>query len=323
MDDDPLDPEEGAVPAGGAGRASTVERLLAVGQIDRARELVQQWLADEPDDPIALLMMAHVCVVDDAFEEALSALELVLIQEPDLDVAHRIRGVALLRLGRFADAEEALLTAIALDPADATSRETYARLLVSLERYRAGAQVIRDALELDPDDADLHALQAQLMLTVDPDDLKLSSEAAERAVRLDPGSDDAHAALGMVRLQQRRPDDAETSFRRALFINPNSALALHGLSRTTMTQYPAYRPMLGYSALLRRLGQTGQLAVILGAWALVQALRQLLLGIDGGEFYARLLSYGYLALCAYTWFATPIAIGLLKRRYPWLKEAGL
>jgi Tfp pilus assembly protein PilF len=54
--------------------------------------------------------------------------------------------------------------------------------------------------------------------------------AAERALALDPGLGEAHAALGMAARNLRKMDDADREFRRAIDLSPGYATAHHWYS---------------------------------------------------------------------------------------------
>jgi TolB-like protein/predicted Ser/Thr protein kinase/Flp pilus assembly protein TadD len=98
---------------------------------------------------------------------------------------------------------------------------------------RALAHFVR-ARDLDPTYAPAHAALADvysqhatvLLGTGSPLEYRpLAADAAIRALRIDPFSAEAHAALGYVRHYDLRWDEAEQSFMRAMELNPNYPLA--------------------------------------------------------------------------------------------------
>ena len=58
-------------------------------------------------------------------------------------------------------------------------------------------------------------------------DLSLADEYAQKAVALQPDLAEAHASLGIVRLNEYKMSDAERELKRALELNPNYAMAHH------------------------------------------------------------------------------------------------
>lgn len=311
-------------PSGGMALAETadhVSSLLAVGQRRRAQEVATRLIARAPDDPSAHLVLSQVHLVQQNLPAALAAADQAVRLAPDDDRAHAQRARTLLAMGRFAAAERAVAEALALDPADASTHLLRARLLWICDRSVPALAAVEKALRLDPEETDAHQLRALLLLEVRPRDWVVSEATARRAVELDPDDADAHAVLGAVFLHSRRFAQAEERLRAALLLDPANALALRALAEALMARSFVYRPLLRLSLLLQHGGPGLQLAVIAGAWALVNAAVPLLR--EGAAPWPSLVEpvqWGYLAFCAYTWFAGPVVRGLLNRRYPWLRR---
>jgi Flp pilus assembly protein TadD len=315
--------DEREVGLGLADKAVHVQQLLAVGQKRRARDIAAGLVARAPSDPSAHLVLSHVLVALDDLEPAQAAADEVVRLAPDGEAGHAQRGRVLLLRGRFAEAERAVHEALALDPSDAGTHLLRARLLCACERHGPALDAVEKALRLDPDDPEAHQLRALLMLRTAPGEWPVSESTARRAVELDPDDANGHAVLGSVYLRRRRLPEAEERFRAALTIDPTNALALRGLTEVLMARSPLYRPFLRFSLLLQNAGPGGQLAVIAGVWALVNASVPLLRAAPSPwPAAAGPLQVGYLGFCAYTWFVTPLTRFVLARKYPWLRDAG-
>jgi tetratricopeptide (TPR) repeat protein len=221
----------------------------------------------------------------------------------------------LLARGRFAEAERAALRAIELQPEDERGHSVLARILAACERYAPALAAVEAALRLDPDDGDAHRFRAFLLLHARPREWAVSALAAERALALDPEDADAQAVLGMLHLRAGRVAEGEARFRAALELDPTNTLALRGLAEALSGRHALYRPFLRYSTWMERASQGLRLAVVAGAWAVVSAAAPLL----RGSAWAGVLTYTYLAFCAYTWFAAPVTRFLLARQYPWMR----
>lgn len=89
----------------------------------------------------------------------------------------------------------------------------------------------QDAIAKDPAFAPAYAGLAEAYAYLasigdaQPGDLVAMRAAAQRAIELDPLSDEAHEALGVALARDARWSQAEASFRRAIELNPNSSLA--------------------------------------------------------------------------------------------------
>ena len=119
----------------------------------------------------------------------------------------------------------------------ATNLEAYdlfvrGRVLVtqSVESNRAARPLLEKSIELDPGFADAHAWLAMSHLWGfsywgEPPEphRSLALAVAQRAVSLDPENASAHAILGYILVQIRKPDEGAAHLMTALQINPNHA----------------------------------------------------------------------------------------------------
>lgn len=322
MAEEPRDENGGdnvALPRGSA--VSLISQLLAVGQNGRARDMAASLIAESPDDPTAHVVMSQVLAALDELEAAQSAADMALRLAPDFSLVHYQRAIVLFRRGHFRGAEQAVLESLRLDPDDADAHLLYARMLAACEKHREALRAVLNATELDPDDSAAHQLRAAILGHIDPRDCSVPEEAARRAVALDPDDANAHAVLGSVCLRDKQIDAAEQRFRAALELDPSNKLALDGLATCVMGRSPLYRPFLGYSLFMQRIGVGWQIAVIAGVWVLYSGMAAVLAASPSGQSALPYVRNGYLALCAYTWFAAPVTRWILSRHYPWLRQA--
>jgi TolB-like protein len=117
--------------------------------------------------------------------------------------------------------------------------ETYLRGMYQLNQYtpigvEKGLDYLQQAVALDPEDPLAYAGLAQGLTLIGhsanppPGVFARARKAAEKALELDPLFPEAHAAMAEIQLYHDWDwDDAETSFQRALQLNPNLEFA-HG-----------------------------------------------------------------------------------------------
>jgi DNA-binding winged helix-turn-helix (wHTH) protein/tetratricopeptide (TPR) repeat protein len=87
----------------------------------------------------------------DAFPKAKSAAERALSLAPENAEAKMVLGTVLFRFDwNWSEAEAALRSAVALNPASAAARHDYAWFLISMKRFAEGVAEMRTAHELDP-----------------------------------------------------------------------------------------------------------------------------------------------------------------------------
>lgn len=186
------------------------ELLYDMGRYGQSREQVAQCLAEVPDDPDALLLLARCLMVEERYDEGLAAADEALTHAPDFAFGHYIRGVTLRRMGRPHDAEEEMRETIRLDPHYWAPRAVRAELL----------PFVRDRFPGD-DAAVLAAALAE----------------AHEAVRLGPDETRAWEAMYKIALFNRRPDLRDEAVQQLLRIDPTNTLAV-----TEVTEREARQP---------------------------------------------------------------------------------
>jgi tetratricopeptide (TPR) repeat protein len=293
--------------------AAQIDHLLAIGQVGRAKEIAAKQIADDPNEPSSYLALSRVLLREKKAEAAIAAAEEAVKLAPEWASAWSARSTALYVAGRFAAAEESIIRAIELEPDAPHLFENYARILQYCGHEAKALDLTQRALELDPDDENAHRMFAALLHSVKPSQWGVSEEAAQRALELDPEDSDNFAVLGMIKFSRRQYAEAEELFRTALELRPNNQFALRGLAQVMMSKHVLYRPFLAYALFMSRLGAGVQLMIVGSLWAFAQVLYAVTTST-----WHDVVTIGYLALCAYTWFATPITRAILRRQYPWL-----
>jgi tetratricopeptide (TPR) repeat protein len=164
-------------------------------------------------------------------EEALASYDKAIALQPAYAEAVKNLGTTLRRIGRFAGAETAFRRALELNPRDYNMLNQLALVIKDLERLDEAAALLDLSMSLDPRNAKTHIYVALLRLaqnrTVD----------AEAAVLhgLDLAADDpeelyeALIALGMVRFDQHRAEEALEVYTRALVLMPDRAEACNNI----------------------------------------------------------------------------------------------
>ncbi|MGH9884677.1 MAG: tetratricopeptide repeat protein [bacterium] len=300
---------------------SLIGQLLAVGQNRRAQEMASSLVSRHPDDPNAQIVLSQVLVALGQLEGAQAAADGALRLSPDSSLVHFQRAAVLFHRGCFRDAEKAVLESLRLDPDDPGTHLLYARMLASCEKYPPALRAVLEATALDPDDPAVHRLRASILSHTAPGDCTVPEAAARRAVSLDPDDAGAHAVFGSVLLRAKRIREAEERFKAALELDPTNGLARSGLATCVMSRAPVYRPFLGYSLFMQRIGVGWQVAVIAGVWVLYTGVAAVLAASPALVPALPFVRYGYLGLCLYTWFASPVTQWILSRHYPWLRQA--
>ena len=203
--------------------ADAGDREEALAGYDRAAEF-------EPDDSGIMFNRANLLLDMGRMEDALAAYGRLVAAFPDYADAWLVYGLVLETQGRFSDAKAAMEQAVTLAPEEDDRRDALDRLRWKSQRELLGradkaraqgnwaraAEVYQGVIALDETSAAAHygfglVYRAQGRLTE-------AIESLGRAVRIQPGFEDAHAALGDVLLEaasDRSDFETEIQDRRA------------------------------------------------------------------------------------------------------------
>src|SRR5262249_7968681 len=152
--------------------------------------MLKGMVGESPEDSeiLALLTYAYIDLAD--LERALACAERCIAAAPAAGIGHRYRASIMTRLGRFEEAPESAVRAVERSAEDVWSHH-----------------VLVDAL--------LKSMR-----------IAEAREAATRLVALAPAWAGAHDAMGRVAFQEKRYVEAEAGFKKALEIDPESAVAM-------------------------------------------------------------------------------------------------
>jgi Flp pilus assembly protein TadD len=130
-------------------------------EVDRAyREVLRL----DPHNAFAHEALAHNFFIQDRLTEALDMADRGLAHDPQHVGCLNRRAQALAKLGRLEQAQEAIDTALRIDPADAESHATHGWIESLRRRTLHALQSCRMALELNPEDAETRAHLRALLL---------------------------------------------------------------------------------------------------------------------------------------------------------------
>jgi tetratricopeptide (TPR) repeat protein len=187
--------------------ADAGDREEALAGYDRAVEF-------EPDDSGILFNRANLLLDMGRVEDAIAAYGRLLEVFPDYGDAWHVYGLVLETQGRFRDAKAAMERAVTLAPEHTDRRAAFERLqwksvrelLANADSARArgdwsgAAELYRDVIVLDEESA--AAYYGIGLVCRAQENLAGAIESLDRAVRIQPMFEDAHAALGDILLEE-------------------------------------------------------------------------------------------------------------------------
>lgn len=231
------------------------------GRFDEALRRYREILADRPGHVDALNLGGVALVQLGRAAEALPLLQRATAAARDRADVHYNLGGALKALGRLADAAAAYRRALAIEPDDAPSLNNLGFVLSEMGEYAAAETALQNAVTVEDDYAEAHNNLGAVLTELGR--LDEATTAIGRALALRPDFAAAHNNLGMALRDRGRIDEAVAAFRRAIAAEPDRAEAygnLYALKTVAATE-PDITAM---GALLARPSVTDRDAIVLG-----------------------------------------------------------
>ncbi len=274
--------------------------LQEQGRLEEAEACFYGVLAREPDNDfvhgrLALCQMSQPGKRRQALDRIGEAIRL----RADEPFYHAVRSLILSDLHRGKEALESADRAIALDPGDGFAHAAKAAAYCSMERWAEGEEWCRRALALDADNGMAANLLAQTLRLQGKGEL--GAEAAARLLAADPEDGLAHVNAGWSALQGGDRVRAETHFREALRLDPDSDAAREGLIESFRARSLFYRAYLAYCFYMQRFTGGKQWAIVIGIYLVYRVLQSTLNTVS--PILAAVCGLAWLGLVLWVWLA--------------------
>jgi Flp pilus assembly protein TadD len=209
---------------------------LERGDLQGALDAADRMLERDRDDVDATIVRGIALRRLGREAEAVAEYRRALESRPSYSSLHYDLAIALDHLGQPDQAVAAYERAIALDPTNASALSNLARLLARRGDTARALEAARGAVALAPDFAGARVNLA--MAWLEAGDAASAESEARRAVGERPDMAEAHEALGAALLAGGRPETAEACFRKASELQPaeprfkeQAAVALRSVAR--------------------------------------------------------------------------------------------
>jgi tetratricopeptide (TPR) repeat protein len=155
--------------------------------------------------------------------EAVEALQKLVEEFPDMDMAWRILGRTQLQMGNLAGAEHSLKTALRLHPDSVEGQYYLGLVMLTRKKYEAAKSYLLGAIELKPDHALSHYQLARC--SKEQGDRAAAIESLQTAIRCQPFMAEAHRDLGELLGQTGQIKEAREHLRQAGELDPKDEKA--------------------------------------------------------------------------------------------------
>jgi len=292
--------------------------LIKQNRFQLAAEELTRVLAEDPEDPLALVLFAESLSYLKRHDEACTNARRAVHLAPDWDLAHYVLGVALWRADEDKKALVHAREAIRLDPEDADHFALAAAIHESLYDWKAALAAADEGLARDPENVGCLNRRTTALTKLGRRDEAVRT--SKGALHLNPESSASHANLGWTLLHQGKRQEAMHHFREALRIDPQNSWARGGMVEALKAGNPIYGMMLRYFLWMSSFSRRTQLALIFGALFGYTLLGSVMAGSPALAPLAGLLALIYLSFVFLTWLADP-CFNLMLRLHPVGKHA--
>jgi len=195
------------------------QRLVDKGQLDEALKAIDALAQQHPEPKGVERLRGKVLYLKARFEDADTAFQKALAQDPEDKESLQLRGVTLFKTGKPAAAIPLLershenLTNLNLDG-------TYVLALcyLNVHRFDEARHYFATLYRLQEDSAPAYLLLARMLIRWH--NSPTAQEMAQKAVSLNPKLPEAHLLLGQVALGEGKLDEALSEFEREAALNP-------------------------------------------------------------------------------------------------------
>ncbi|MDF1741265.1 MAG: tetratricopeptide repeat protein [Verrucomicrobiales bacterium] len=273
------------------------------GRLEEAEAIFYSVLAREPENDFVYSRLA-LCQLNQQGKKqrALESIGEAIRLRSDSAFYHAVKSLILSGLHKGKEALVSADDAIRLDPEDAFPLAAKAAAYCELDQWAKVEEWSTRALQVDSD----HAMAANLLTH----SLRLQGKSDQNAVAVEqllaasPEDSFAHVNAGWSALQRGNSQQAETHFREALRLEPDSDAARDGLLESFRARSGFYRIYLSYCFFMQRFTGGKQWGIIVGIYIAYQLMRRWLETIN--PMIAAVFVLLWLALILWVWLAPGI-----------------
>ncbi|MGN9808105.1 tetratricopeptide repeat protein [Micromonospora sp. BQ11] len=278
-----------------------VAHLLEVNRPEQALEELGRLPAGLSTDVAAFRLRAAALTDLDRWDDVVAVTRQGLAEAgPDAELLGRL-GLALRHRGAYADAERALLDALARAPHSPWLLCQYADLCTTVGQTDKAERLVARAAALVPDLPSVFASRFQLAYARGDD--RTAERVAEEFLAAWPTHPVALALHGHAAALRGRMGSAERSFGQAVAYDPTDPAYAEAAWESRVHAHPLLVP-------LRPLHRFGVLRTWLVAVAVIVALN-----VAGLDLLAGLVGLSWFLFCVWSWIAPPLVRRLVRRRW--------
>ncbi len=289
------------------------EQLLNSGRGKEAIEFLENHLANQSDDMVALYLLAYAYLQDGDKSKARSLSGRLMELAPgEFSVLALATDIELID-EYFEAAEDRAQNMIEHFPREADSYVKMARAKLGQRSYDRALEYVNLGLEINPED--LNALNLKIMVSGILGD-KTNNDTIDDALQLNPENAATVANHGWQLLREGKVDEALERLKFALSIDPTNEVARYVMSEAIKSKFWPYRMLFKYGEFTSKLSGKNSWAFLIGAYLVYRMLWKL---ADKNEVlrpFVLPVVYGIMVVFLLTWILGPLMnLYLLSNKY--------
>ena len=212
----------------------TIERLLASGKLDQARERIEQEKTARGETPPVAYFEARILFEERRYAEALKILQRSLATAPPNPELYKLAALSAIRMDRLDIAESALKKAEELAPNDYLIHFHLGALWYTKSLFRDAKPELEEAARLNPNYMPALLFLGLTMEEIEDEETTVATyrKAVEVAAGQHNASEMPYVYLGRFYYRMNRFDEGLPLLEKAVQINPGSAEGLLELGKT-------------------------------------------------------------------------------------------
>jgi tetratricopeptide (TPR) repeat protein len=226
---------DGTGPQGLMARDRIASIELDQGKVAEARKLIGEVLTKSPRDGEALLTRGKIELANKDPVAAIGDFRAILADQPRSVPVQWLLSRAYLANGQSGLAEQALRAALEVAPNDIPLRIELARFLTASARAEQAIDLLNDTVRIAPKDPRPREMLVRTYLA--KSDLPSARSAADDLKTLLPDAAAPAFLAGIVAERQKRLDDAQKEYERALAIQPWAFDVISSLARLEVVRH--------------------------------------------------------------------------------------
>ena len=215
-------------------RDRLTNHYIDTGVLDVAESRVKKALEKDAHDLMGRVHHARLKLANGKIEDAISLLNQVITDKPDLAVAHEFLGVAYGAKKEFSQAAAELTEAAKLAPNAPTIRTALAAVRLASGEFDLAIEAAKTGIRLNP--RNLKAVRILGAAYLQKGEIANAKKVFEMIIAQVPQESSSHYQLGLIARQDKRLPEALAHFEKALKGSPGSVQALSQIASVHLSK---------------------------------------------------------------------------------------